>query len=248
MFSRALKGLLRFVLKEILLRTIAPPVRRKLRQFEAATNDPKAVQEAVLNSILRHQADTAFGRDHHFAAVRTIDDYRRQVSVAGYEAIEPYVERVKRGEVNALLADPKIHMFALTSGTTATRKFIPVTDRYLDDYKRSWNVWGLKVFRDHKELLMRPIVQMAGDHDEMRTPSGVPCGAVTGLTATMQKRIVRLFYCLPGGIGRIKDPQSKYYVVMRLSLPRDVAMFVAANPSTMINLARAGDQHKEALI
>ena len=84
------------------------------------------------------------------------------------------------------------------------------------------------------------------------TPSGTLTGtspitfiltfseSVTGLTAAMQKKIVRLFYCIPPGVGRIKDPQSKYYVVMRLALPRDVAMFVAANPSTMINLARAG--------
>src|SRR5262249_58075787 len=41
---------------------------------------------------------------------------------------------------------------------------------------------------------------------------------------------------------------SQYYAVMRLALPRDVAMFVAANPSTLINLAQAGDQHKKALI
>lgn len=248
MLRHALKRALRFLLKEILLRAVAPPVRRKLRQFEAATHDPRAVQDAVLNGILRHQADTAFGRDHHFGSVRTVEDYRRHVTVAGYEAIEPYVERVKKGETAALLADPKIHMFALTSGTTATRKFIPVTERYLADYKRSWEVWGLKVFRDHPETLVRPIVQMSGDHEEMHTETGIPCGAVTGLTATMQKRIVRHFYCIPPGIGRIKDPLSKQYVVMRLALPRDVALFVAANPSTMINLARAGDQHKEALI
>src|SRR5262245_55946902 len=118
-----LKGVLRLVLREVLMRLVAPSVRRKLVQFEAATCNPTAVHEAVLTGILRHQACTAFGRDHHFSSVRTVDDYRRQVSVAGYESIEPYVERVKNGETNALLADGKIHMFALTSGTTATRKF-----------------------------------------------------------------------------------------------------------------------------
>ena len=82
--------------------------------------------------------------------------------------------RVLEGQTNALLSDPHVFMFALTSGTTATRKFIPVTQKYLDDYKRSWNIWGLKVFRDHKELMLRPIVQMAGDHEEMRSETGIP--------------------------------------------------------------------------
>ena len=61
-------------------------------------------------------------------------------------------------------------MFALTSGTTATRKFIPVTDQYLADYKRGWNIWGLKVFRDHPEVTLRPIVQMSGDWRRVRAP------------------------------------------------------------------------------
>ncbi len=139
-------------------------------------------------------------------------------------------------------------MFALTSGTTATRKYIPVTDQYLADYKRGWNIWGLKAFRDRPEVAMRPILQMSGDWCETRTETGVPCGAVTGLTATMQKRVVQFLYCVPAAVGRIKDAAAKYYTAVRLSLPQKVGMIIAANPSTCINLARVGDQEKEALL
>lgn len=248
MLGAAVRSVLKFLMRKVVLRAVAIPVERRLAQFETATQDPQRVQEAVLRDILAAQVDTGFGRDHRFADVRTVADFRRHVPVAGYEAIEPYMRRVLQGETNALLADPRVFMFAMTSGTTATRKYIPVTARYLDDYKRSWNLWGLKVFQDHKEIVLKPILQMAGDPDEFRTPAGVPCGAVTGLTATMQKRIVRWLYCVPGSVARIKDPQSKYYVVMRQSLPRSVGMLVAANPSTLLNLARAGDTHKESLI
>lgn len=248
MLRYALHRVLNFLLRKVVLKAIAVPVRRRLARFEAATCDPHRVQQALLRDILRMQADTAFGRDHHFSAIRNIADFRRHVSVAGYEAIEPYIARVRKGETNALLAERKVYMFALTSGTTATRKYIPVTPRYLADYRHSWNIWGLKVFTDHRELLLKYIVQMAGDADEFRTEAGIPCGAVTGLTATMQKRIVRKFYCVPAAVSRIKDAQAKYYTVMRLALPRPVGLFVAANPSTMLNLARAGDQHKESLL
>jgi hypothetical protein len=248
MLGNAVKSVLRFLLHKVVARAIAVPVRRRIAQFEAATADPQAVQEAVLRDILAEQAETGFGRDHRFASLHTVEEFRRVLPVAGYEAVEPYMARVRKGETGALLADPRIYMFAMTSGTTATRKFIPVTKRYLDDYKRGWNIWGLKAFIDHPDVKLRPIIQMAGDHDEFRTESGVPCGAVTGLTATMQKRIIRWLYCVPPCVGRIKDPTAKYYVAMRLSLPRSVGMLVAANPSTMINLARAGDAEKEALI
>jgi hypothetical protein len=248
MLGNAVKSVLRFLLNKVAARVIAVPVRRRIAQFEAATDNPQAIQEAILRDILAEQAETGFGRDHRFASLKTVEDFRRVLPVAGYEAVEPYMARVRRGETNALLADPRVYMFAMTSGTTATRKFIPVTKRYLDDYKRGWNIWGLKAFIDHPAVKLRPIIQMAGDHDEFRTESGVPCGAVTGLTATMQKRIIRWLYCVPASVGKIKDPAAKYYVVMRLSLPRSVGMLVAANPSTMINLARAADAEKEALI
>jgi hypothetical protein len=139
-------------------------------------------------------------------------------------------------------------MFALTSGTTAGRKTIPVTDHYLDDYRRGWNLWGLKVLTDHKGVAFRPILQFSGDWQEDKTESGVPCGAVTGLTALVQKRIIRWLYCLPAIGGKVKDARAKYYLALRLSMPRRVGMIIAANPSTMISLARTGDEEKESLI
>jgi hypothetical protein len=227
---------------------VATPVRRHLAAFEAATFQPRQVQEALRQRILAFQADTDFGRQHHFRDIHTLADYRRHLPVAGYDYFEPYIKRVCRGELRALLADHCVHMFALTSGTTAARKFIPVTDQYLADYRRGWNIWGLRVFRDHHEVRLRPIVQFSGDGDEFRTEAGIPCGAVTGLTARMQKRIIRWLYCVPACVGRVKNAAAKYYLVLRLSLPRRVGMVIAANPSTLVNLARLGEQQKEALL
>ena len=138
----------------------------------------------LLRRMLAAQADTDFARDHHFSAISTVADYRKHLPVAPYEYFEPYIRRVMKGETKALLADPRIHMFALTSGTTATRNFIPVTQQYLADYKRGWNIWGLKVYRDHPSVRFRPIVQMSGDWDEFRTPTGVPCGSISGYVAS----------------------------------------------------------------
>lgn len=229
-------------------KVLARPVRRHLLAFEAATQRPREVQDALLRRVLAYHADTDFGRAHHFRDIRSAADFRRQLPVAGYDYFEPYVARVRRGEFNALLADRRVHMFALTSGTTAARKYIPVTDQYLADYKRGWNIWGLKVFRDHPRVKLRPIVQLSGDWDEFRTEADIPCGAVTGLTATMQKRIIHWLYCVPPSVGKVKDAAAKYYLALRLSLPRRVALIIAANPSTLVQLARAGDAEKERLL
>src|SRR5262245_54309553 len=205
------RAVFRFVLGRI-GKLVAWPVRRNLRAFEAATHEPYAVQQALLRRILAKQADTGFGRDHRLGDVRTLDDFRRQVPVAGYEAVEPYIARMRRGDFRALVADDLVYMFALTSGSTATQKYIPVTPAYLDDYRRGWNIWGLKVFRDHPETKLRPIVQISGDWNERQTEFGTPCGAVTGLTATMQKRLIRWLYCVPACVGTVKDAAGRHAV------------------------------------
>ena len=248
LLRRGADALLQFFVRKVVGRAVAAPIRRRLALFEAATHRPREVQDALLHGILARHRDTTFGRDHHFDAISTLEDYRRRVPVAGYDYVEPYMARVRRGELDALLADRRVHMFALTSGTTAARKTIPVTDQYLADYKRGWNLWGLTAFRDHKAVSLRPIVQMSGDWNESQTESGVPCGAVTGLTAQMQKRVVRFLYRVPAAVGRIKDAHAKYYTALRLSLPSQVGMVIAANPSTLINMARTGDQEKESLL
>ena len=240
--------MLHWVVRKVLGRIAAIPVRRRLEAFQLATHSPQQVQEELLRLILARQAGTDFGNKHHFSSIRTVDDFRRSVPVAPYEYFEPYIKRVTHGDFQALLADPVVHMFALTSGTTATRKFIPVTGRYLADYRRGWNLWGLKAFRDHPEVRLRPIVQMSGDWQEFHTSAGIPCGSVTGLTASMQLRIIQWLYCVPASVGTVKDPAAKYYLALRLSLPRRVGMIIAANPSTLVNMARAGDQDKESLV
>lgn len=227
---------------------IAWPIRRRLRAFDRACQDPQAVQEALLRQIIAYQADTGFGRDHGFAGIQTAADFRRQVAIGPYERLQGYIEQVQRGNSRALLADPVVHMFALTSGTTASRKFIPVTPRYLADYRRGWNLWGLRVLRDHRDVSLRPMVQLVGDPDEMRTDAGIPCGSISGFTAQVQKRIIRRLYCVPASTGRIKDATARTYVALRFSLPRPVGMVLAANPSSLVILARSADLHKESLI
>lgn len=242
-------SLTRFLLVR-LGRLVAVPIHRRIAAFEQACLDPERVQTELLMQTLQRQASTGFGQDHHFASIRTIADYRRQVPIAPYEYVEPYVERLKRGETSALIADDRVRMFALTSGTTAARKLIPVTDRYLADYRRGWNMWGARAYRDHRgrRLFLRAIVQMVGDPEEYLTEAGIPCGNLSGFTAQVQKRMIRWLYAVPAISGKVKDARSRYYLALRCALPRSCSMFLAANPSTLVVLGRTLDQEKERLI
>lgn len=226
--------------------------RRRARSFIEQSLHARRVQHQRLIEIVRRNAPGAFGRDHHFDEIQSPEDFRKRVPIRDYDGHEPYIARVRNGETEALFGpDTDVLMFATTSGTTDKIKTIPVTRESLNNYRDGWSIWGVFAFYAHYEILRRglkPILQMASDWRDSYTPAGIPCGAMSGLTAHMLNPMVRIVYCMPPATMRIKDIESKYYMALRLSVWRDVGATVAANPSTMIATARHGDKHKEMLI
>lgn len=223
--------------------------RRQSAQFLAAIHDARRTQERVLLEKVRRNADSDYGREHSFAQVRSPTDFIARVPITTYEMLAPYVERLKRGDLRALLGPgQQVLMFALTSGTTREPKYVPVTPAFLAEYRRGWNVWGLRALLDHPGCFLRSIVQVSSPMNEHASEAGIPCGAITGLMAATQKRLVRKYYTSPLSIAQIGDALAKYYTIMRLAVPRDVAFLVAANPSTLLLLAHTADEHRESLI
>ena len=238
-----------WLVREIVGRTVRRIARHKFTRFESATRHCRATQHRLLLARLRRHAASDFGRVHGFDRIRSPADLRRHVPITSYEYYAPYIERLKRGEVSALFGPhSRVLMFALTSGTTSEPKFIPVTEQSIDDYRTGWMFWGIRTFDEHPELYRLKVLQMASDWELLRTPSGAPCGSVSGMTATMQKRIVRERYCVPACLAKIRDIEAKYYTVLRCSIAHPVGMAMAANPSTLVALAKLGDRTKDSLL
>lgn len=223
--------------------------KRLFSGFVRATKNADAVQRRVLLAKIRRNADSDYGREHHFGQIRDYDDFVRNVPIQSYEDLRPYVRRVMAGDVRALFGPrEKVLMFALTSGTTSDPKHIPVTKPFYKEYQRGWNIWGLKALLDQPKSLLRSIVQVTSPMDDETTEGGYPAGAITGLLAAMQKRIIRRFYPVPLCVAYVRDHEARYYTICRLSIPKDVSWVVTASPATVLRLARTGDQYREALI
>ncbi len=225
-------------------------VRREARQFLTTTTDCRATQLRVLRELLDLNAGSRFSAEHDFAAVRSVDDFRRRIAVHDYEYFRPYVECLKQGDHSALLGPTnRLLMFSLSSGTTAQSKFIPITQRFLDDYRRGWQVWGIHNLDDHPAANRGNILQISSDYDKFRTPGGTPCGNISGLVAAVQKRIVKTMYTVPGVVSKISDPDSKNYTALRLALADPhIGMVMTANPSTLIQLAKTAEIERDRLI
>jgi GH3 auxin-responsive promoter len=243
-------------MNNVFLQLLGAPIRARARRLARAflrqTHHAADLQRELLMRRVARHADSQFGRDHFFHEIRSPADFRRRVPIGTYDRHEPYIDRVRRGELNALFGrGTEVLMFAMTSGTTSRPKTVPVTRESLKDYREGWLVWGIMAFDAHPAMLrsgLRPILQVASDWRESFTAGRIPCGAITGLTAHMQNPFVRGAYCMPVAASRIKDIRSKYYVALRFSVYRDLGTIIAANPSTILAMARLGDQVKDVLI
>ncbi len=220
----------------------------KLR-FARALRRATRTQAQLLDRLVARGAASAFGCDHRFDRIRDYESYRSRVPIRAYDELSPYVKRIMDGDLGALFPPgERILMFALTSGTTAEPKYVPITPNALADCRRGWNIWGVTAILDHPEALLRDILQVTSPMCDHLAPSGVPCGAITGLLAATQKRLVQRYYTSPLAISAIKDAAVKYYTIMRFAVPKDVAWAVTANPSTFLLLAKSADENRERLI
>lgn len=83
-------------------------------------------QQELLLDLIKTAEKTLFGREHQFETIKSIEDFQKNVPVADYEDLKPYIEKVKKGQSKILWPDLPEY-FAKTSGTTSGSKYIPIS-------------------------------------------------------------------------------------------------------------------------
>jgi len=140
-----------------------------------------ADQQNIFQQLIKTGLKTAFGSDHHFATIKTHEDYVKQVPIRDYEGFKPYIEKVKEGKHNILWKGLPIY-FAKTSGTTSGVKYIPITkDSIPNHINTARNALlcymaetGNHAFADGKLIFLSgsPVLERVG---------GVPTGRLSGI-------------------------------------------------------------------
>jgi hypothetical protein len=218
--------------------------------FDRACDDAIGAQRRVLDGLLALNGDSEFSRSRGLRPGMGIEAFRKAVPIADYEAYRPWIERLKQGDLAALLGRRnKLLMFTLSSGTTNEAKFVPITERFLADYRRGWKVWGIRAFDAHPGVHKGDIVQLGSDHDQFRTAAGHPCGNISGLVAAMQSPLLRRMYAVPGLVSKLKEADAKSYATLRFALANArVSVILTANPSTLVQLSRRATEWSESLL
>ncbi|MFA6335293.1 MAG: GH3 auxin-responsive promoter family protein [Bacteroidales bacterium] len=103
----------------------------RLKLLEKSRVTPEPFQANWFKELITSGIETSFGKEHNFAGIKSVKDYQRQVPLRDYDAMEPYIERLRAGE-DFVLWNDKVKWFAKSSGTSSSKsKFIPITDQSL---------------------------------------------------------------------------------------------------------------------
>jgi GH3 auxin-responsive promoter len=213
-------------------------------RFEDASARPREVQTAHLLDLVARAKETAFGREHGFGAIRSFDDYRARVPIRGYEGFEPYLLRMVKGENDVLTPDRPM-LFARSSGTTGTPKYIPVTPAFMHEFRLPRRVWARQVMQAFPGLVRGKFLSVHSPRIEGKTEGGVPFGSITiafGASQGTEKGDVRSpFDPAPKSIFLLPDPGDRYYALLRFAAQERIALAAAVNPSTLVLLAKKLD-------
>jgi len=232
-------------LASVIMRTVT---NRSAKEFEEASRNPVAVQTELLQGMMQRNADTAYGKRHGFASIRSFEDYGRQAPVVTYEDLREDMNKVVRGEKNIFTADDPV-MFAQTSGTTGDPKYIPITPTCrAGAHKHPMRTWLAHAQEAHPDIFAARVVSLVSPAVEGHAPSGLPFGSTSGHMYRNMPWIIRRVYSIPYDVFEIHDYQAKYYVIMRLALEHDVRFLCTANPSSVLKMCEKANEFADDII
>ena len=138
-------------------------------------------QEAIFKDLLKNAVSTEFGKDHDLKNVQAYQDFIQAVPIRDYEALKPYIEKIKAGKHNILWKGQPIY-FAKTSGTTSGVKYIPITKQsihnHIDTARNALLCYmaetGNAQFANGKMIFLSgsPVLERVG---------GIPTGRLSGI-------------------------------------------------------------------
>ena len=221
--------------------------RSTIEHFMSQQAATAETQRALLETLISRNRDTAFGKEHGFAAIRGIEDYRRQVPIRQWTEISPYIDKVVKGEHDTLTQEPPV-LYHWTTGTTGTPKMIPFTRACDAATKQTLRIWLYAALRDNPRMLDGRVFALVNPGIDAYTDARVPYGSVSGNLYFRLPKSVRQHYSNTYDVYHIEDLQARFYTMLRFALEQNCSFAVTGNPAGLSSIFEMADRLGELLI
>ncbi|MDH5585144.1 MAG: GH3 auxin-responsive promoter family protein [Nitrospirota bacterium] len=216
--------------------------------FIKHTHDPQGVQQALLERIVKTQAETTYGRKYQFSRLRGYHEFRFGVPIQTYEDVRPYLqaqEATKGRELN----DEQPISYAVTSGTTGQPKMIPILPRTPQMFRHYQLLSTYAQYQGIPKIFQGKMLVIAGQEVEGYLESGTSYGSMSGMLTSALPSMLQPKRIVPDLIERITEYQQKYLYLAAWALAEpNLSVVATANPSTFLKLLEVGRQHFSQLV
>ncbi len=233
-----------------LLPILTTAARAIKTNFVRQTRRTLSAQEQFLRAVLATHQTTEYGQKYGFGDIKTIAQFQDRMPVLPYSSYEPYIDRIAKGEKNILTADPVVYL-SLTSGSTGTKKLIPVTQRFQNSLRRS-NLTSIGFLSDAlrsrgsqfgKTLITNTGLLLG------RTSGGIDYGPAAAGVFRMSKLLYSQMFAHPRQTPMIADSVARHYVCLLFALRDPATRAIAANyPMLILRTCAYLEQYAEDLI
>jgi hypothetical protein len=193
--------------------------------FRHALADPEREQRQIVRRYVQRNEQTVFGRDHRFAKIRSVEDFRRHVPIRDYDDHSPYVDRIAAGEPRVLTAD-RVDRLVPSSGSTRAAKLIPYTAEFQREFNRAIAPWITDLFYHDPDLMdgcaywsITPVARPPCA-EQRRSAIPVEFDDDTEYLGGARRRLVDAVMAVPGELRHCQDIETFRYLTMRLLLMR----------------------------
>ena len=187
-------------------------------------------QDKIFRTLIKTGVKTAFGRDHHFAEIKSYEDFKKRVPIRDYEELKPYIDRVVLGEKNVLWPGKPLYL-AKTSGTTSGVKYIPISKDSMPEHIRAArnallnyiNETGNASFTDGKMIFLQ------GSPD-LQTKAGIFVGRLSGIVAHHVPKYLLKNRMPSDPINRIEDWEAKVNAIADETINQNMTLISGIPP------------------
>ncbi|MGH7846162.1 MAG: GH3 auxin-responsive promoter family protein [Candidatus Binatia bacterium] len=225
---------------------------RRTRVFHTALRRPRAVQEARLLYLLKHNERCEYGRRYRFDRLRTVRDYQNTVPVVTYDCLQDEIATIKRGRQGILTDEPVVWM-EKTTGSTGASKYIPYTSSLKREFQAALAPWISDLYLRRRRMLLGgsywSISPLAAEGERTEGGLSVGCTDEREYFSALERRLLEQLILTPRDLARIPDVAASRYVTLRFLLQTPHLSFISVwNPSFLTLLIHFLRENAEQLI
>ena len=212
--------------------------QRIRKRLEDITYDPMRSQEEFVMRMMRENDKTAYGQQHGFDTIRSLDDFIQRIPLTTYDDYLPYIERIVDGEKKVLTAYLTEHISTLSG------------------YKRlPLSRWGVQTSYDYSfcagfyiagqhGLLTDGMTLNLVDNSLERLPSELRVGNLLGRLLVKREFDNDQVYVIPMDFDNSPERSETIYLRALFALKQqNISLAICERYDNMLELLRYIEKH-----